>query len=1263
MRFGKDQSTGCIKGGVHGTAPHFKPNTQMESCKYCDKTFKTQRSLKRHVKSVHGQKKAFQCSKCKRAFNRRDNLNRHVGKVHEKKKSPKPSPPRPEPQLPRPPDALEKDPRECPPHLLSDLCENYRQCYINNWHQIRSRQRGGQFSKVYTIRLERDSDIAAIPRDIFAQQTTAFKINIAFGFILFKEAESEREEVRYYYPSQNGFLFDEPKVVANETDLEGLLEELEGKDWQEYVRERKPNSKWRVALLTNVAFHVYPMVERPIGRGRGSLPKWLIENRGLDALENDKRTGQLYDDNLCYFRCLARHLGCGLRNLEGKTKQLASSFLATLDHPETFIGVTLPELHSLDKLFGIHTFVYSLGKDGKVELVHRPTTRLTKKESHGALKLNLFNSHFSYIKDMAKYSHCYVCRQCEATFPKPHRLRRHEQSCEAKIRFMYPGGVYHSPHTIFDKIEDEGITVDEELKFSKYRATFDIEVYFPKTAELPAKRPKLEWTNEHRLLSVSVASNIPGYETPKCFVVAGEEIEHTQQLVADFVDYLNQIGETAFQLELERYQELKDTIAVNLRPDPAPVDPHLMTHPLQANIPVRKLEAGEHVGFDDDDDSDEETDEETEEDKSFIDDDEEEIGQEDHSFYRRINQELDLKTAKVGKEQEPYLARHPGHKKKKTKAQKLLEELDEHISELPVIGFNSGKYDINVLKEVLIPTLVQNQGIQFTIKKNQAYLALKSGKLKFLDVSNFLAAGSSYAGFLKAYDCSQEKGHFPYKWLDSLDKLDHPRLPEQSAFSSWLRNTTISAEEYAQCQEAWQKEGMETMRDFLVWYNNLDVSPFLEALEKMSNFWKTKGIDMVKEAISLPGLAFQFEMGFLKQQGVHLSSFHSEPLYQLFRNNMVGGPSIIFKRYAEAKVTNIRSNPAKPVKKIVGYDANGLYLWALCQPMPVGLYTHWQYSSQECKLEPTFPWRAADEWLSWVSRDIVNLRTRLTNTEKRLGDCQLPVDGFDPSTNTPYEFMGCFWHGCTTCFPPDDPHPTRGETYGYWYKKTQEKLAYLEHIGHPAVIMWECEWKEKKKEHSEINQYLNQQFPGRAQRWQKKSPEKIIQAVEDGSFFGTVEVDIHVPTELKGKFSEMTPIFKNVEITRDVIGPHMRQFAENHDIMSRPRRSLIGSYFGQKILLATPLLKFYLEEGLKVTHVYQAIQWTPKACFGPFGDFVSESRREADADPHQKILGETAKTVGNAGYGRFLMDVTRHQKVAYVKDERKVGRAINSFLF
>ena len=61
---------------------------------------------------------------------------------------------------------------------------------------------------------------------------------------------------------------------------------------------------------------------------------------------------------------------------------------------------------------------------------------------------------------------------------------------------------------------------------------------------------------------------------------------------------------------------------------------------------------------------------------------------------------------------------------------------------------------------------------------------------------------------------------------------------------------------------------------------------------------------------------------------------------------------------------------------------------------------------------------------------------------------------------------------------------------------------------------------------------------------------------------------------MRAKMGEMTPVFKNVNISREDLGDSMRLFAEENGIMSQPRRSLIGSFFGEKILLATPLLRW-----------------------------------------------------------------------------------------
>ena len=87
--------------------------------------------------------------------------------------------------------------------------------------------------------------------------------------------------------------------------------------------------------------------------------------------------------------------------------------------------------------------------------------------------------------------------------------------------------------------------------------------------------------------------------------------------------------------------------------------------------------------------------------------------------------------------------------------------MHRHLTELVVVDFNSGKYDLNVLKDILIPHLVHRSGIDLTIKRHHAYLALRTGALKFVDISNFVAAGTSYAAFLRAYQCQWAKGSSP----------------------------------------------------------------------------------------------------------------------------------------------------------------------------------------------------------------------------------------------------------------------------------------------------------------------------------------------------------------------------------------------------------------------------------------------------------------------------------------------------------------------
>ena len=48
------------------------------------------------------------------------------------------------------------------------------------------------------------------------------------------------------------------------------------------------------------------------------------------------------------------------------------------------------------------------------------------------------------------------------------------------------------------------------------------------------------------------------------------------------------------------------------------------------------------------------------------------------------------------------------------------------------------------------------------------------------------------------------------------------------------------------------------MHDFLVWYNNRDVVPFLDAIDKQFAFYKQQNIDMFKDGVSVPGLTLLY---------------------------------------------------------------------------------------------------------------------------------------------------------------------------------------------------------------------------------------------------------------------------------------------------------------------------------------------------------------------------------------------------------------------
>ena len=288
------------------------------------------------------------------------------------------------------------------------------------------------------------------------------------------------------------------------------------------------------------------------------------------------------------------------------------------------------------------------------------------------------------------------------------------------------------------------------------------------------------------------------------------------------------------------------------------------------------------------------------------------------------------------------------------------------------------------------------------------------------------------------------------------------------------------------------------------------------------------------------------------------------------------------------------------------------------------------------------------EWVASTTQQ--KIKHKYNSKEKCIGRRHLPVDGWCPATNTVYQFQGCYYHGCN-CLEKQGitKNEKNGKTMEEFRQETEKNSNYIWQCGHNLVEILECEWKEKKKEPA-VKQFLH--WFSRPLDFQcTLTQEKVLELVKSEHLFGMVLCDIMVPEELKDYFSEMTPIFKNIKISWEDIGEPMREYAIANKLMPQPRWSLIGSYIGNKILLTTPLLKWYLEHGLVVTHVYEMVEYSPEACFKQFGESVSAACHLGDENPEHAIIASTQKLIGNSSYGKCITNKDTHHDVYYCDDQ------------
>ena len=278
---------------------------------------------------------------------------------------------------------------------------------------------------------------------------------------------------------------------------------------------------------------------------------------------------------------------------------------------------------------------------------------------------------------------------------------------------------------------------------------------------------------------------------------------------------------------------------------------------------------------------------------------------------------------------------------------------------------------------------------------------------------------------------------------------------------------------------------------------------------------------------------------------------------------------------------------------------------------------------------------ACQQWLEWkqvsdsflIQKDKkrTKIQMKYFRGEVKLYNSQTKnfswaVDGFAENQNGAkvYEFLGERWHkGCPFCGD--------GEEDETFLRKKSDILK----MGYQLEIIWGCQWEKLL----ETVKNVPTSFPRILHN--RSSELELLEGIRNESLFGYLICDIKSPETVIKKWENFPLVIKREQIDLSYLSEDTKLQIENDYGSSSTfkRNTLIQCFNDQNHLLFSPMAKFYLDEGLEISNVKTFIQYQPDTCLKPFIEKVTKMRIEAEYD-RKFLKGETAKIIGNSGYGK-----------------------------
>ena len=326
-----------------------------------------------------------------------------------------------------------------------------------------------------------------------------------------------------------------------------------------------------------------------------------------------------------------------------------------------------------------------------------------------------------------------------------------------------------------------------------------------------------------------------------------------------------------------------------------------------------------------------------------------------------------------------------------------------------------------------------------------------------------------------------------------------------------------------------------------------------------------------------------------------------------------------------------------------------MYLWAQSQDMPLSPGILWtkqgrKYNKKVMKHGISF---GQIQWLNYIQnqcRDsngqIVQIeheyfRGEVTFEDKKLMKIWKPdghalIDGkhhfyeylgnVSAYSMVHYLLLGCAFH--PGCCVPDEKFQDAGKKRKTW----NEKKAFMESKGH-LTVMRECQWNSMVKNLSRVHTAIPRIL-------KEDNEETLLKAIEDGTVYGFVTVDVSTPQEMIDERLDagflFPPVISRMLIMEEHLSPFMkeRMLAEDRKLSKTP--SLVQCYHAKQIFVMTEMVRVWMRMGLKVCNLTEFVQYIPGKVLQPFVEKVTKMRIDATYEKDE-AKATTAKLFGNSG--------------------------------